>query len=171
MILNPPYARVNNNWFWIATPTFLYTLPAKTVTLALQGEVTQVTYTNAAGERSKITLAEEYYAMIAEALCNAPEDKIKLAKVDKVQDSLIDAIIVKGNAKGSDSLMVFTEEGATRILLNNISSISVKDGKTEIYHWRHGKDATDTFPAEVYQHVVKAYRAYEESLGKEQKED
>lgn len=171
MLLNPPYARVNNNWLWIATPTFLYTLPAKTVTLALQGEVTQVTYTNAQGERPKITLSKDYYAMIAEALCTAPKDKIKSAEVDTAQDSLIDAIIVKGNARDSDSLIVFTETGATRILLSNISSISVKDGKTEIYHWRYGKDATDTFPAEVYPHVVKAYRAYEKSSGKEQKED
>lgn len=171
MILSPPYARVNNNWLWIATPTFLYTLPAKTVTLALQGEVTQVTYTNAQGERPKITLAKEYYAMIAEALCNAPEDKIKSTKVETAQDSLTDAIIVKGDNRNGHSLMVFTEEGATRILLSNISSISVKDGKTEIYHWRYGKDATDTFPAEVYPHVVKAYRAYEKSSSKKEKGD
>lgn len=171
MLLNPPYARVNNNWLWIATPTFLYTLPAKTVTLALQGELTQVTYTNAEGNRSKITLSKDYYAMIAEALCAAPEDKIKSAKVDTAQDSLIDAVIVKGDKNDGHSLMVFTETGATRILLSNISSISVKDGKTEIYHWRHGKDATDTFPAEVYPHVVKAYRAYEKASSKKENGD
>lgn len=171
MLLNPPYAKVNNNWLWIATPTFLYTIPAKTVTLALQGEVTQVTYTNAQGERSKITLSKDYYAMIAEALCTAPADKIKSTKVETAQDSLTDAIIVKGNNRESPSLMVFTEEGATSILLSNITSISVKDGKTKIYHWRYGKDTTDTFPAEVYPHVVKAYRAYEKSSGKEQKGD
>ena len=171
MLLNPPYAKVNNNWLWIATPTFLYTIPAKTVTLALQGEVTQVTYTNAQGERPKITLAKEYYAMIAEALCNAPEDKIKSTKVETAQDSLTDAIIVKGHGNSDDILMVFTDKGATRFYVSGIKDITLSKDETVIEYWNWGDYTTKALPAEVYPHVVKAYRAYEKSSGKEQEGD
>jgi hypothetical protein len=59
-MLNPPYAKVNNNWLWIATPTYLYTLPAKTITLSMSGDETWVTYTNAARSRSTVKLSREY---------------------------------------------------------------------------------------------------------------
>lgn len=177
-MLNPPYAKVNNNWLWIATPTYLYTLPAKTITLSMSGDETWVTYTNAARSRSTVKLSREYYAMIAEALSHAPATNrpvVESAKIEKAPEpttpiSLPYATYIQMRGSDDDILMVFTEKGATRFYASCIKTIKLTKGKTEIEYWNWGKYAKASFPEEMYLAIVKAYQNVQKSLPYDEKD-